>query len=464
VGTGHLYVQDPDKPNMMVPERRKANFTEFDESLVVQYLTLGGFTDFTNDCWTDVSDCETEDQSMWEAKQEDLQSRYYKMVYEGSHWASMPRQPKKKKTRSSSPSSSSDTPPPYEGAKPKKFCRSYFRPRKPTRVCSGLHHGTGRQTFGFSHRERCDLLLHWAKPKMKHAPDDRLSHKRPALLFYHNFHETGNHYKGHMNTCPSFSVTNHLVWDPKTARLDAFRKRYALAMSAVFPDCVRFAYTVSTSCHYLHKRPIRSLKYRRVHSRYEATSFRSAAVRHYNVRDLLREEFGTYTTPTGQIRTTAEHVFLPPTYYERKATLTKDELTSKILSGKLEGFVTVIGGRYDPPQARGRKHESAALGTFGFCVQNYAPKLEELSRFTLEQMARHYGLDPGNRSHRQKLRNILAKLPPRTLNSNFSTKKKPYLPPTFRGSFGFAILPALTSPTLSATSLPTSRPTISPRC
>jgi hypothetical protein len=235
---------------------------------------------------------------------------------------------------------------------------------KPVRVFSSIHTGPGQIVFGYSEKQRADLTLAFkVGEKME--------------LHYFNYHGYHWHYDGHMEQCPSTTdrYTQFFV-DKPTQLMDSFRSAYAEAMSQVLTGQVTFHYHVVYECELVHGVPV--------------PSFVDPHKTYYSAQELLAEE-------------RAESFYLPP---PPKVLFDKKQLMADIAAGKIDGFVTLRGGR------EGRV-EPPASNHFGFCVQNYAPSPDELSQHTKAQIAEYYNLDVDS----EQVNNYLLKQAPRTLNS-----------------------------------------------
>lgn len=238
----------------------------------------------------------------------------------------------------------------------------------PSRVVSSIHAGPGQQVFGYSDKQRCDLLMLFDKTPER-------SHRQ---LHYHNYHGYFWHYEGHFEGCPSMQDRYaKLKIDEKTRLFDSFRHDYAEAMSNVRPDQVTFHYHVSYSCDWTHGKPVKS--------------FVTPEKTYFNIHELLLTE-------------KKEEFYQPPP--SQQFFLNKDTLIRDIMKGTISGFVTIRGGRENRPHA-----EKDASSHFGFCVQNYAPLPEQVSDFTKRQMSEFNGIDL------PQVDEVLKKQPARTLNS-----------------------------------------------
>ena len=242
------------------------------------------------------------------------------------------------------------------------------RSKKPLRVFSSIHAGPGQIVFGYSEKQRADLTLAFKRGD---------ENSRQVELHYFNYHGYHWHYDGHMEQCPSTTdrYTDMFV-NKETKLMDSFRRAHAVAMSQVFPENVTYHYHVIYECELVHGIPIPSL----LHPESGKT--------YYSAQELLTEEM-------------RDSFYLPP---PNKLYFDKETLTSEIAAGRIDGFVTLRGGR------EGRE-EPVASKNFGFCVQNYAPAPHELSEHTKAQIAEYYSLE------KEAVDNYLLKQSARTLNS-----------------------------------------------
>ena len=243
--------------------------------------------------------------------------------------------------------------------------------QKPFRVFSSIHTGPGQLVFGYSEKQRADLMLAFQR-------DDhgKSKNKSKTELHFFNYHGYHWHYDGHMEECPSTDDRYTSMFVHKDSQLkDNFRYAYASAMNRVFPKNVTFHYHVIYACELFHGIPVPSIL--------------QPGKTFFSAQELLAEEM-------------PEDFYLPP---PAKKFYNKETLINDIATGKVDGFVTLRGGR------EGRQ-EPTVCNNFGFCVQNYAPQPSELSRHTKKQIASYYGLTTD-----EQVDNFLLKQAPRTLNS-----------------------------------------------
>ena len=299
-GTGSLYVQSPEDPKgSLRRESRALNTTEREESIVVQYLVLGGHSRFT----------------------------------------SLPVD------------------------------------QRPARILSGIHAGPGQAVFGSSNMQRADLTM-----SFRRRPEEDPATTPSTRLHFHNYHGCHWHYTGHLPGCKSTKdMYRSFDLNEETTRMDSFRRAYAEAMTAVRPDQVTFSYHVSYSCDWFHDTPLPSLN----------TDDNSKT--YCNIAELLAAE-------------RADEYYEPPPRQQHY--LKKEVLIRDIEAGKIEGFVTLRGGRENVVD-----DDDGAQKHFGFCVQNFAPNKSQISNYTKSQIAEFYGLEE------EGVDAFLDKQPPRTLNS-----------------------------------------------
>ena len=251
--------------------------------------------------------------------------------------------------------------------------------RRPDSVMSSIHAGAGQIVFGYSNKQYCDLTMAFSRRE-----DENQEETPRTQVHFHNYHGNSWHYKGHLPDCPSTQDV-YVSFSPtaETLLMDSFRHKYATVMSSVRPRQVTFSYHTSYACDWFHNRPLPSLDPERA----------AEGKFYYNISELLAEERG-------------EDFYEPPS--PTQTFLNKKKLVADIADGKIDGFVTLRGGR-----ERGEKTKRAnrASKNFGYCVQNYAPTNDQISEHTKEQIAEFYGLDEDG------VNSFLRKQPPRTLNS-----------------------------------------------
>jgi hypothetical protein len=152
-------------------------------------------------------------------------------------------------------------------------------------------------------------------------------------------------------------------------------------MTKVRPMQVSFSYHVSYTCDWFHDRPLPSLN---------ASS--KPEKKFWNITELLAEEREN------------EYYEPPP---RKQQYLQKKVLVRDILNDKIQGFVTIRGGR----EKLSAKKNSRAQNKFGYCVQNCAPGKHQISDYTKAQIAEFYGINE------EGVDAFLDKMPARTLNS-----------------------------------------------
>ena len=303
----------------------------------------------------------------------------------------------------------------------------------PWLAASGVHAGAGRQVFGWSEQQRCDLLLAFLEEEEEEEEQQqqqarqKREEKKPVRLYFHNHHGSPWHYYGHLPGCPLRSHGNfgggglvlldRLVEKPESALEDDFRRGLAEALSEVAPQRVLFFYTTSNSCQLDHGMPVPGLgpssssKKKKTWEASDVATCRSA-------KDCLLQlsllsspssfSCSSSSSPPADVQKLAEACWLPSS----KEFWEPSDLVRSIAQGRATGFVTLIGGRESDETVE----DDPAGHRFGFCVQKYAPSKQDLGEFTLDQISNYYGWswrqDPGGE---KKLSDYLLKLEGRTL-------------------------------------------------
>jgi hypothetical protein len=247
--------------------------------------------------------------------------------------------------------------------------------RRPDAVMSSIHSGPGQLVFGYSNKQYCDLTMAFARKE-----EDE---KSPRMqLHFHNYHGYPWHYKGHSANCPS-GTNQYLSFEltPETQLSDDFKFRYAQAMTSVRPYNVSFTYSRSFACDWMHGQLLPSFN----QSGSKEPKF------FYNIVEQLAAE-------------RSDDFYDPPSVTQKY--FDKKKLVQDIVAGRLDGFVTLRGGR-----ERGEGSRKSPINNFGFCVQNYAPSRDQISQYTKEQIAEFHGLDE------EGVSKYLSRQPARTLNS-----------------------------------------------
>lgn len=272
---------------------------------------------------------------------------------------------------------------------------------RPWLAASGVHAGAGRQVFGWSEQQRCDLMLAFLPRQSAGA-----ALKEPSRLYYHNHHGSPWHYSGHQPGCPlrqSSSVVGGRYVDKGHSKLeDDFRRGLAQALSQVAPHRALFFYTVSTSCQLAHGMPVPAL------TPTDCTSAGNGKRgRRPNSHPPLRHGSAKECLALSELPEVQEARWLPsPREFWDPA-----ELVRSVAAGRATGFVTLRGGRESPETVA----DDPAGHRFGFCVQKYAPSRDQLGEFTLEQIRNYQGWRRGEPEGEKKLDHYLSKLEGRTL-------------------------------------------------
>ena len=244
---------------------------------------------------------------------------------------------------------------------------------EPWLIASGVHAGSGRQVFGWSEQQRCDLVLFFRTASPAEGSDKQAS--RPSRIYYHNHHGDPWHYTGHLASCPrSLGGVSSRVTEKTHSRLaDDFRRGLAQALSSVRPHRALFFYSTTTSCQLSHGMPVPGLIDHPPPSSKQSRSLPGALI-YGSAKECL---LGA-STPS-----VVEQLWLPPV----RDFWDPVELTRAIGSGRATGFVTIRGGR----ESEATVKDDPAGHRFGFCVQKYAPSWSEVSDFTKDQIAGYFG-------------------------------------------------------------------------
>jgi len=233
-------------------------------------------------------------------------------------------------------------------------------------VASGVHAGAGQQTFGWNSMQRSDLLMAFRNS------DDVES---PTTLHFHNHHEAGVHYRGHQENCPrriNVGVDNDAGCVPGllSERLDSYRRGLADCFTRASGGRAFFFYSVTTTCDLMHGTdraprvpstlPSSASKVRKQKSsvNWHSTALEACLLEH-----------------------TEDFVFWDRTH--QPVVRIDDRFMRDVAAGRITGFVTLKGGR---ETKRDSSVPFDAAGRFGFCVQRYAPRADQLSEVTLEQV------------------------------------------------------------------------------
>lgn len=201
------------------------------------------------------------------------------------------------------------------------------------KVGSSCHAGTGQLTWGMTAAQKCDLTLSFRK-----------ENDNPALVHFINYHGSYYHYTGHLNTCPLATASTTYEERSDDIIMDMFRNRYALHMSMVHPENVRFKYNILYECELFHG----------------SQSFKI--------------DNCTYNSLKKAVTSQADHIY----NYKYNLIYNVEKLLREIMSGGKTGFITIVGGE--------EQQKKDATDYFGFCVQSYTPKLHEISQLTKQQL------------------------------------------------------------------------------
>lgn len=249
---------------------------------------------------------------------------------------------------------------------------------KPNLVGSSVHSGAGQQTFGFTPVQRADLFAAYTDVS-------------PTVLCYHNYHGHMWHYTGHFDYCPMAGDKGRSRILETTLRLDDFRKKLAKVWTEVRPESCVFDYSVSYACQMFHGTLVPSLK--SSSDRQQQQQQQQGETKknlYYSVKECLIEEL-------------REEAWLPPS----EQYLELETLKRGIRDGAFTGFVVLKGGA----ESERMKFLDPAGYRFGFCVQQYAPSLNQISERTKRQIGSYFRMDE------KQVETYLAGQPSRTVNS-----------------------------------------------
>ena len=197
--------------------------------------------------------------------------------------------------------------------------------------------------------------------------------------------------------------------DLDTAKHDLFKQGLARAWSGVAPQNVIFEYSTSTACHFFHGGPIKSC----------LGGGPDACPPLTSIAEILESEFlsGARHLSETELQKNRCRIFVnPPSRFRDSDLLLSSESLAKAIKERTEfGFVTIRGGR----EARTiESNKQEARDHFGFCVQSYACNREsDISDYTKAQVAKTYNWDLTTPEGKLLLKQYIEKQPPRTLNS-----------------------------------------------
>ena len=263
---------------------------------------------------------------------------------------------------------------------------------RPFVVASGAHAGAGQQPFGWSCRQRADLML---------AFRDRDDPAAPVSLHFHNHHEAGVHYRGHQVDCPrrSGASSDHTFRSEVLSdRLDSYRRGLAECFTRASGGRVRFFYSVTTTCDLSHGTD----RCRRVPS---TLSTASGAVR----KQKSARNWHATAWEACMIERPRDDAFVHWDRDRLPSIRLDDHFLAEVAAGRLTGFVTLKGGRETKVDASA---PFDAAGRFGFCVQRFAPRADQLSDVTLQQVEQVEKF-----AGRQEAEDFADRQEPRTLTS-----------------------------------------------
>lgn len=341
----------------------------------------------------------------------------------------------------------------------------------PNRTISCLHAGPDQQVLGYSNKQRCDVTLCF-------YPGDEGG---PTTLVYVNYHGEYYHYSGHLPDCPlshggrirrqldrspeDLDILMRLgradllvpscrsTWgcadrenplappgscpeydfcqDQATTFRDSFRSAYVEAMTAVSPQTCKLVYGVCYACDFFHG------KVTDFHRGREVPVNGGSRVDRWLLPDPLGDHLlgniGTAfklnpgTTPTYFVHDDWPLVSSHQRGVRRRRgerRISQRDLVADILTGRVDGFVTLEGGKERVPFDESRGLHPSDL--FGFCVQRHRVSRGQVSGYTLGQMRQAgkdlLGDDDGNpddnvEGNLSNLEVSVQKQPARTMSS-----------------------------------------------
>lgn len=202
------------------------------------------------------------------------------------------------------------------------------------RVATSMHAGTGPLVWGLNYHQKCDAMLAF------------IGKKSYSLIGYINYHGSYYHYTGHRDNCILRDNNTPFSLRPEDEIFDLFRTRYALRMSMVYPEHVRFVYKIVYECDFFH-----------------------------GPKDFVVNNVH-YDTIKQAVVSNPDHIYS----FRFSKLYNLHYLIQGITNGSITGFVTLRGGFEKPSED--------SNDFFGYCVQQYTPTSNEISDYTSEQLKR----------------------------------------------------------------------------
>ena len=311
---------------------------------------------------------------------------------------------------------------------------------EPNLACSGVHSGPGQLSFGYDSRHRVDLTLLFEKTLQRPAiifMNNYHEHKVHYRGHENDCPQLAAEFidlppRTNVPTAATAQFWADLEVDPDmldpcissrehergpikidriTSKMDLFKRQLAEVWSCVSPTNVLFMYTTSTACDFFHGADIRA-----------AQSEDHLENEYKDLELLLEAEFlpNTILNATQLSQNNCRILLKPPRPDTLgKTLLSESQLVSDIVAGTEQGFVTLQGGTEKLNYVANN-----AADYFGFCVQNVECKSDTVSSFTTAQVAQFYGWDLDTEKGRQQTEDFLNKQPARTLNSTTFLKEE----------------------------------------